>query len=472
MSEKYRLWSYDKWWQKILPLLFTVFLSLSIFHLPSAYAQERKPCGTTVLARRHQLHKRDGSFSAARTAQKFAPRNFEGPKRGLIILVSFPDIPFQEENPNQLWTDIANTPGYAENGAHGSVSDYFRDQSYDQFHLTFDVVGPVEVAHEHDYYGQNIDWGDIIGWFDQNVGELVEEACRAVDKSVRFSDYDWDGDGEVEQVFLLYSGHGENDYWSRDTTVIWPHMASLSEDWAGYEEGLVLQGVRIDTYACSNEINRNGEIDGMGTFCHEFSHCLGLPDLYNTEKGYSVVGAYDLMDQGCYNDKSWCPVGYSSYERYACGWLTPIETDDPTALSDQFLAGELQPPLLPLHESPDAYIYRLSPDANDYYLIENRQRESWDSYIPRAGLLVWHIDYDEELWRENIVNNDPDHLNVERMTIDEIPVGISRVFNEEKTIVGIYDLYGRSLLPSTLHLPPSTFYIIRYSDGTTQKVFR
>ena len=467
MSERNRLRSYEKWWQSVLPLLFTFFLSFPIFHLPSVYAQMRKPCGTSVLARRHQLHR-----YSTRAAQKSTSRTFQGSKRGLIILVSFPDIPFQDENPNQLWTDIANAPGYSDYGACGSVSDYFRDQSYDQFHLTFDVVGPVEAAHNHDYYGQNIDWGDAIGWFDQNVGELVEEACRAADKSVRFSDYDWDGDGEVDQIFLLYSGHGEHDYWSRDTTVIWPHMASLSEDWVGYEEGLVLQGVRINTYACSNEIKRSGKLEGTGTFCHEFSHCLGLPDLYNTDEGYSVVGSYDLMDQGCYNGSGWCPVGYSSYERYACGWLTPVETDDPKTLSDQFLAGELQPPFLPLHESPKAYIYRVNPDDNDYYLIENRQRESWDSYFPRAGLLVWHIDYDEEIWYNNTVNNDPDHLRVERMAVEEIPVGISHVFNDEKTIVGVYDLYGRPLLSSFSPSLLSSLYIIRYSDGTTKKVFR
>ena len=114
----------------------------------------------------------------------------------------------------------------------------------------------------------------------------------------------------------------------------------------------------------------------------------------------------------------------------------------------------------------------VSPDANDYYLIENRQRESWDSYIPRASLLVWHIDYDEEIWRENTVNNDPDHLRVERMTVGEIPVGISHVFNDEKSIVGIYDLYGRPLLSSFSPSLLPSLYIIRYSDGTTKKVFR
>jgi M6 family metalloprotease-like protein len=242
---------------------------------------------------------------------------------------------------------------------------------------------------------------------------------------VRFADYDWNGDGEVDQVFLLYAGHGENDYYSRDSTVIWPHMASMEEDW-GYKGGLLVQDVRINTYACSNEINRSNKLVGIGTFCHEFSHCLGLPDLYDTKLGTSVLGNYDLMDTGCYNGNSWCPVGYSSYERYACGWLTPVEVDDPRAVrgfnpDNGQTRGSGIHVISSLIRYPDACIYRTSPDANDYYLIEYRLKESWDQYFPKAGLQAWHIDYDEQAWYENTVNNDPDHLRVERMSLEGIP---------------------------------------------------
>ena len=117
---------------------------------------------------------------------------------------------------------------------------------------------------------------------------------------------------------------------------------------------------------------------------------------------------------------------YSSYERYACGWLTPVEVEDPHAVrginSD---LGQTQGSGVQVIHSlvryPDALIYRTSPDANDYYLIEYRLKESWDQYIPKAGLLAWHIDYDEQAWYENTVNNDPDHLRVERMSLEGIP---------------------------------------------------
>ena len=405
--------------RRLLIILFTFHCSLF-----TSFAQELKPCGTSVLARRHKMD--DSASSRARLRKTPKKSAYLGEKKGLIILVEFPDIKFQSENSFQTWSDIANLHGYADNKASGSVSDYFYDQSYGQFHLTFDVVGPVEAQHEHAYYGQNIDWGDNLGWFDQNVGELVEEACLAVSSQVRFADYDWNNDGEVEQVFLLYAGHGENDYWSQDSTVIWPHMALMEDDW-GYEGGLLLQDVRINTYACSNEITRSNKLAGMGTFCHEFSHCLGLPDLYNTEEGYSVVGAYDLMDQGGYNGNGWRPAGYSSYERYACGWLMPQAVEDAQTVKT----------LEPLHEQPDARIYRTSPDASDYYLIEYRKKERWDAYIPTAGLMAWHIDYDETSWQENTVNNDPEHLRVERMSLDKVPTGM--VSFDAQGIVDITD---------------------------------
>ena len=416
--------------------LFLLLLFALHFSPFTSLAQPMKPCGTSVLARRHQLHKGDGSFCVTRATQKEPSPlcNYMGEKRGLIILVSFPNQPFSNEDPKTLWSAIANQEGYADHGARGSVSDYFPDQSYGKFKLTFDVVGPVEAKNPYEYYGKNIDWGPPTGEFDQKDDELVEEACRAVSDDVHFADYDWDGDGEVEQIFLLYAGHGENDYWSKDESVIWPHMAKLSVDW-GYEGGIILQGVRIDAYACSNEVDQKDKLAGMGTICHEFSHCLGLPDLYNTEKGNSVVGSYDLMDQGCYSGSGWCPVGYSSYERYACGWLTP------QSVNDVYIVTSLQP----LHEQPDAKIYRTSAEANDYYLIENRQKAQWDLYFPSAGLMAWHIDYDETAWQENTVNNDPKHLRVERMPLGKIPTGVLTISAQAPHHDNWYDLQGRRL---------------------------
>ena len=432
----------------------TVFLFLFGLLTAISYAQDFKPCATAMLAKRHKAQN-----AKTRQSSQEEIRHYEGEKKGLIILVEFADVHFATDNPLQTWSDIANKQGYSENEAIGSVSDYFYDQSYGKFRLTFDVVGPVVAAHNHEYYGENKDWGPPTGWFDKNVGELVEEACKGVADKVNFADYDWDNDGEVDQVFLLYAGRGENDYARKDSAVIWPHMASLILDW-DYKDGVVIQGKRINIYACSNEIWSNSlhpHLAGIGTFCHEFSHCLGLPDLYNTEEGNSVLGDYDLMDYGSYLGECWRPVGYSSYERYCCGWLDPVPIDNPAGITS----------LLPLHTNPDARIYRSSDDANDYYLIEYRQKaeSSWDEFYPETGLQAWHIDYDKTAWMNNEVNNDPSHLRVERMTVDKIPTAIADISSEDKQIIGVYDLHGRPADASS-----SRFQIIRYSDGTTKKI--
>lgn len=404
----------------------------------TSHAQQRRTKAAASRQRRVQ-HRAVGDFS-----------HYSGQKKGLIILVEYNDLSLQADHDSVLYSRICNETGYNEGQFQGSVHDYFLSQSYGEFDLTFDVVGPVTVSNDYSYYGKNS------GGEDQYPATMVIEACKLANSQVNFADYDWDDDGEVEEVFLLYAGHGENDYYHRDSTVIWPHMACLSIDWPGYERSLTLQGKRIDIYACSNEINASGELSGLGTFCHEFSHCLGLPDLYDTKTGRSVLGRYDLMDAGCYSGDSWCPVGYSSYERYACGWLTPMETDNPAAVES----------LHPLHQEPDVRIYRPSDDASDCYLIENRQKESWDTYFPKAGLLCWHIDYDALAWAENTVNNDPEHLRVEHMKVSNIPVGIAPTSLSSPLPSGIYNLYGQPIVQPSR----SDVYILRYADGSTKKI--
>jgi M6 family metalloprotease-like protein len=415
----------------LLSLLFTIHYSLF-----TASAQQ-KPCGTSVLTRHREakaLHRALGEGNVA---------NYQGAKRGLIILVDFPDQPFSDDDAKVQWTAIANEHHYSGYKAIGSVADYFRDQSYGQFELSFDVVGPVTMQHEFAYYGKNIDWGDD-DWFDGKVDEMVEEACRGVCDSVRFSDYDWDGDGVVEEVFLLYAGHGENDYWNVTEDVVWPHMGSLSIDW-NHEKGLLLQDCRIDIYACSNEIKKNNEISGIGTICHEFSHCLGLPDLYDTQKGVSVLGMYDLMDSGDRGGGGWVPTGYSSYERYACGWLTPEPIDDPMTIDS----------LAPLHLMPDVRFYQDLDFSSAYYLIENRVAESWDVSLPSHGLMVWRIDYNERDWKENEVNSYDGRRRVDRIQLSDIPTAISTP--------------SADVHPVAVYTISPGLYIIKYSDGTTKK---
>ncbi|MDE6392135.1 MAG: hypothetical protein K2L59_02545, partial [Muribaculaceae bacterium] len=142
--------------------------------------------------------------------------------------------------------------------------------------------------------------------------------------------------------------------------------------------------------------------DGIGTFVHEFSHVLGLPDLYTTVYNNSYTpGEYSVLDYGPYNNNGRTPPNYSAYERWALGWMTPdkYETSGSVELSN-------------LADSNMAFVVPTEKET-EYYLVENRQQTGWDKYIPGHGMLIWHIDYVKEIFDDNVVNNTPTHQYVD-----------------------------------------------------------
>lgn len=321
-----------------------------------------------------------------------AAYSYTGVKKGLIILAQFSDKEFQSGHDQAKYNDIANKKDYVTSeGFVGSVRDYFEAQSNGAFYIDFDVVGPVTLTHGYSYYGANNRNGE-----DMRAGQMVAEACQAVDSLVDFSVYDWDDDGEVDQIYVLYAGYGEAS--CDDDKTVWPHMWDLLS--SDYHRSLKLGGVTVNTYACSNEMEyyTNGEtgIAGIGSFCHEFSHCLGLPDLYDTGGSDNFGMSYwDLMDSGCYNGDTFRPAGYTSYEKMVAGWLTPIELTENTDVVAQKA----------LSENGDAYIIYNDANANEYYLLENRQQTGWDKDLYGNGLLVLHVDYNAAVWMANTVNS-------------------------------------------------------------------
>lgn len=339
-----------------------------------------------------------------------------GKKRGIVLLVDFPDKEMSKSNAadfNRLFNEV----GYSDNNCVGSVRDYFHDQSYGMLTIDFDVIGPIRLSKPNDYYGANDASGD-----DLHPAEMITEACKAAHSlGVDFSLYDWDGEGEVNQVLVIHAGNGE-EYGSNPND-IWSHEWSLTEA-AEYNDGtgpLTLDGVVIDTYATSCETRSDGlTINGIGTACHEFSHCLGIPDFYDTEnnKAYGM-GYWDVMASGNYSGKTGsgeCPSGYTAYERWMAGWLQPHELDTP----------DTQVTLMPSigditannNGNTLAYIIYNGGNKDEFYLLENRQTtDRWFQYYGRNhathGLFITHVDYDINYWINNIINTESSH---QRMT--------------------------------------------------------
>jgi M6 family metalloprotease-like protein len=326
-----------------------------------------------------------------------------GDKKGLIILVNFKDTKFQtsDAETQALYNNVANTQGYSDdNGFSGSVADYFKDQSRGVFNLTFDVVGPVTVSKNAAYYGEN----DAQTKQDKRPAEMVIEAVNLAKSKVNnWQQYDWDNDGEVDQVMIIYAGEGEASGGAEAT--IWPHEYSLaSAKYYGEGTGPVTvdNNLKVNTYAVANEgmveqslFGESFTYMGIGTICHEFSHCLGLMDMYDTAYGGNFgMDAWSLMDQGSYNNNGFTPANYTSFEKQQIGWITPKELTTATTVTA----------LQALADADDFYRITNKGNENEYYLLENRQQKGWDQYVPSSGLLVLHVDYDDEIWAWNLAN--------------------------------------------------------------------
>lgn len=416
----------------------------------------RKMTDEVTARRRSAVRRAQAQGRQKRMLRKAQASNaFQGTKKGLIILVQFTDSKFKSGHDLALYKRIANEVNYSDNNFRGSIKDYFKAQSHGQFELDFDVAGICQLQHPYAYYGKNNSQED-----DVKPGEMVAEACLwAHEHGTDFSKYDWDGDGEVDQVFVLYAGHGEASY--KDANTIWPHMHYLSA--SDYGKALSLDGVTVDTYACSSELNGDGDLDGIGTFCHEFSHCMGFPDLYDTSyAGWFGMGDFDLMCSGSYNGDSKCPAGYSAYEKAECGWLT---LKDMTNIEQETSIVGVQP----MSADGDAYIIKNKGHEDEYYILENRQKTGWDSYLPASGLMITHVDYDADIWNWNMPNTPGKYedANGNTKTNDHQRLTIFRAGKSTDEYGDASDLYpyGSNNSLTKTSSPASTLYNTN-SDGS------
>ena len=336
-------------------------------------------------------------YTNSRRAIGVPPTYQPGKKKQLVLLMQYPDKPFLNPDPQAYWHNALNTGNIDNDIAIASLHQYFLDQSNGIFDVEFDVRGPFTTKHNRRFYGKDI------GGNDQHADSLIIEGCLALEGQVNFSDYDWNGDGEVEQVIAIYAGNGQNDPKSTDQSeTIWPHQWEISQ-YSPYKPH-IQDGITIDSYCVINDEFR-GESDGFGTLAHEYSHCFGLPDLYSTgtQHGKDNLGTYEIMHSGYYNNQAWVPVSYSAYEKHFMGWIDYEELTEPATVSN----------LNSLANGGKAYIIRNdAQSANEYYLLENRRKEGWDTYIPGEGLLITHYDYSASAWSRNTVNNISSHQRV------------------------------------------------------------
>lgn len=340
--------------------------------------------------------------------------------RGLIILVNFADLAFTETI--EEMDSMHNAKNYTRDyeyvyrgntyqvSSEGSARQYFYDASFGQYNPQFDVIGPVTVSREYAYYGKN----NVNTQFDQRPWEMVKEACVIADTllDVDFTQYDNDNDDIVDFVYVIYAGYGEADGGGANT--IWPHSYQLSAAGAYCR----LDGVRVDLYACGNEIDYyTKKHTGIGTFCHEFSHVLGLPDLYTTEgQTHKTLGEWSILDYGPYNNDGNTPPTYSAYERFFMGWLTPEVIVDSANIRLEELNSSQRALLISTEDKHN--LIGNDPKSTRFYLLENRQQQGWDTYLPGHGLMLTYVQYNATRWQENTVNNTSRSMGVDLIEAD------------------------------------------------------
>lgn len=318
-----------------------------------------------------------------------------------VILVEFRDVPFTVANPKETFNKYLNGKelfnktddpemGYFNSkggfkGNYGSVGRYFADMSFGKFLPEFDVYGPVKLDNPLKFYGA----GDSS---QEKMKELFTDACTAVDDEVDFSKYDTNNDGNIDLVYIIYSGFSQSIS-GNSTDCIHPKSGTLTLD-------KQFDGVSVNRYGVNNELNGTPEsaetygtmINGIGLFCHEFSHCMGLPDLYPYAGSTAEqlinhnMDYWSLMDAGEYTNNGYRPTEYTAWERERFGWME-IETLDK--------ATDIE--LTTLAEGGKAYRIVNDNDktGHEYYIVENVQKKGWNKSAMGSGMMVTHVDYDD-----------------------------------------------------------------------------
>lgn len=332
-----------------------------------------------------------------------------GSPKVLTILVQFADTTFSVTNPAQSFNDYLNHEGqplpqydHAESRNHGSVKQYFKDMSNGAFQPQFDVVGPITLPQKLAFYG-----ADQHGIKDFNIEKLIEDACKKIDQETDFTQYDSNNDGIIDLVYIIYAGYSQS-VTGNSSDAIWPKSSAF------YGKNITFDGLKIGRYGVSNELNYtptyklkalpNKRINGIGLFCHEFSHTMGLPDFYQVSPdaitNNQTMEFWDVMDAGTYTDNGYTPTPYTPWEKELFGWTTiPTLEDTPAQIT-------LQP-----HQT-----YRIhSKTNNEYIILHNIRKENWGKKLLGEGMLIYRVDYKHD--EVNLWNHVNDQAGQPGMTI-------------------------------------------------------
>ena len=378
-----------------------------------------KKVNQSTLIRKVQSYPQKTKMLNSQTQLQKVFSNIGSPK-SLVILVNFLDNIFTNTSPQTVFSDLLNQSGYSANGGTGSARDYFMASSYGKFAPDFDVFGPVTLPQTLDYYGKNDSNGRDI-----NPMQMVIDACTAAYTSgLDFTKYDNDKDGIIDNIFICYAGYNEAE--GGPANSVWPNSSSIypsvlypnNYNYTGTVESITFNGKRLLNYACTSELqgNTGSNMCGIGTFCHEFGHVIGLPDYYDTSgKQTHTLDYWNIMDAGNYNNLGRTPPVFSAFDRFYLGYLMPEQISTASNLT---LLPLYQGTTEPANTMNQAFLISATthnlignnPNPNEFFMLEYRKQTGWDAFLPSEGMCIWHIDYSQTAWDNNIVNRNAGNI--------------------------------------------------------------
>lgn len=330
------------------------------------------------------------------------------PPKGVVIMANFKDRTFKSTTTKAVIDEMCNSTNCTVNKYngknYGSLAQYFRDQSDNKYSIQLDVYGPVTLSGNSATYGGNDSQGN-----DSHPANAVIEACTLANEEIDFSQYDWNNDGEVDFVYVVYAGIGEADAGTSTAAQnsIWPHSYEIESaryygDCTYTKAQCKFDGKYVNCYAMSNELS-GSSLAGIGIIAHEFGHVIGLPDHYDTDYSTNYNNSltpneWDIMDGGSYNGGIHCPPNYNTWEKYFFGWYTPENLGSNGAKLTLKAIGT---------EGYNSYQVNASGKLQTAtttglnYYFENRQKQGWDTYLPAAGLVIWKVNYNKSMWENN-----------------------------------------------------------------------
>lgn len=405
---------------------------------------------SAVQARMQQATTATFGASRASSIGSILPAYFphKGSPKALVILVQFQDVKFKSSDPVATFNHYLNGKAgeampkadksiFSQKEEHlnyGSVKQYFTDMSHGQFTPQFDIVGPVTVSKNSAYYGGN---GSARDGADLHFVDMMTEACQLMDNNIDFADYDSNGDKYVDLVYFIYAGYSESIS-GNSSDCLWPKSGTASIG--------TFDDVHVSRFGINNELNgtpkdKSIKINGIGLFCHEFSHTLGLPDLYPTDK-YNLSATannqspeyWDLMDMGCYQQNGYCPIPYSPWEKSMMEWVQPttLYNTEPQQIT-----------LKPYDIASEALKIKAETDG-EYLLLQNIRNEKWYKEAFGYGMLVWRIDYADKAY-VRLGDNPNDTVGKPRVMIVPADGLVINSANVRDNGTYTYDVYTLSL---------------------------